>query len=174
MRILLSQQLLRTQKLFLTGSAPELGEWDPKRAIEMNDFAYPDLIAEVPVLLSHFPFEYKFFVRDETRGPLLWEAGPNRVCDVDRTHLPARVVLREGRFRESVVPQRMAGVAVPVFSLRSQQSLGCGEFRDLAALADWAKVRIIFFLLLFFGGKLTPSSTPACASCSSYPSTIHA
>jgi 4-alpha-glucanotransferase len=29
-------------------------------------------------------------------------------------------------------------MAVPVFSLRSVQSLGCGEFLDICALVDWA------------------------------------
>ena len=30
-----------------------------------------------------------------------------------------------------------AGVAVPVFSLRSDESFGIGEFNDLKKLADW-------------------------------------
>jgi len=33
-----------------------------------------------------------------------------------------------------------AGVAVPVFSLRSEKGFGVGEFSDLKALADWAKM----------------------------------
>lgn len=32
---------------------------------------------------------------------------------------------------------RVAGVAVPVFSLRTRNSRGCGEFADIKALADW-------------------------------------
>jgi 4-alpha-glucanotransferase len=32
-----------------------------------------------------------------------------------------------------------AGVAIPVFSLRSRESFGVGEFNDLKLLADWAK-----------------------------------
>jgi len=35
---------------------------------------------------------------------------------------------------------RGAGVAVPVFSLRSAEGLGVGEFADLKGLADWSKV----------------------------------
>ncbi len=34
---------------------------------------------------------------------------------------------------------RAAGVAVPVFSLRTKQSRGCGEFLDIKPLADWCK-----------------------------------
>src|SRR4030095_10495304 len=32
-----------------------------------------------------------------------------------------------------------AGIAIPVFSLRSKSSFGVGEFNDLRLLADWAK-----------------------------------
>jgi hypothetical protein len=32
-----------------------------------------------------------------------------------------------------------AGVAVPVFSLRSEDGFGVGEFSDIKKLADWAK-----------------------------------
>lgn len=34
---------------------------------------------------------------------------------------------------------RGTGVAVPVFSLRSSQSMGCGEFSDLIPLAEWCQ-----------------------------------
>ena len=34
---------------------------------------------------------------------------------------------------------RGAGVAVPVFSLRSEDSFGIGEYSDLKKLAEWAK-----------------------------------
>lgn len=33
---------------------------------------------------------------------------------------------------------RGAGIAIPVFSLRSESSFGCGEFSDLMLLVDWA------------------------------------
>lgn len=32
-----------------------------------------------------------------------------------------------------------AGVAIPIFSLRSNNSLGAGEFTDIKLLVDWAK-----------------------------------
>lgn len=35
-------------------------------------------------------------------------------------------------------PERSAGVAVPVFALRSEKSFGVGEFNDIRLLADWA------------------------------------
>ena len=54
-----------------------------------------------------------------------------------RPHAPVRVVNRDGHFR---FPQawRGAGIATPVFSLRSCDSLGAGDFGDLATLVDLA------------------------------------
>lgn len=36
------------------------------------------------------------------------------------------------------MPWRGAGVAVPMFSVRSDEDLGVGEFPDLKLLVDWA------------------------------------
>ena len=47
----------------------------------------------------------------------------------------AAVVQTDGPLREKR-PWRGAGVAVPVFSLRSQSSVGAGEFVDIRALVD--------------------------------------
>ncbi|KAM0907019.1 hypothetical protein ACQ4PT_016421 [Festuca glaucescens] len=48
----------------------------------------------------------------------------------------ANCVLRKAEFPES--PWRGAGVAVPIFSIRSNEDLGVGEFLDLKLLVDWA------------------------------------
>ena len=42
----------------------------------------------------------------------------------------------DGHFRHRA-PWRGSGLAVPVFSLRSRSSVGCGEFRDLKLLVDF-------------------------------------
>ena len=36
------------------------------------------------------------------------------------------------------MPWRGAGVAIPMFSIRSESDLGVGEFVDLKLLVDWA------------------------------------
>jgi 4-alpha-glucanotransferase len=35
--------------------------------------------------------------------------------------------------------RRRAGVMIPLFSLASSQSWGIGEYRDLAAFAEWVR-----------------------------------
>ena len=41
-------------------------------------------------------------------------------------------------FRRTQPRWKGAGVAVPVFSLRSEEGFGIGEFQDLKKMADWA------------------------------------
>ncbi|HPR33965.1 MAG TPA: 4-alpha-glucanotransferase, partial [Prolixibacteraceae bacterium] len=48
------------------------------------------------------------------------------------------LIRNDEKFRYPSSNWKGAGVAVPVFSLRSQQSFGTGEFNDLRLLADWA------------------------------------
>tara|TARA_B110000977_G_scaffold198716_1_gene284204 strand:+ start:6638 stop:10045 length:3408 start_codon:yes stop_codon:yes gene_type:complete len=50
---------------------------------------------------------------------------------------PSRIVARDSHFRFPS-PWRGCGIAVPVFSLRSQKSIGAGDFGDLEQLVDLA------------------------------------
>ncbi|KAL3533414.1 hypothetical protein ACH5RR_006935 [Cinchona calisaya] len=74
-------------------------------------------------------------------GESVWqadlEAGSNRETTVDFSHSqPKYVVCSDGLMRE--MPWRGAGVAIPMFSIRSEEDLGVGEFLDLKLLVDWA------------------------------------
>ncbi|ONM60886.1 4-alpha-glucanotransferase DPE2 [Zea mays] len=84
------------------------------------------------------------------------ELGPNREVNVDLSSPKQSryIVLSDGALRVmfSIVlsakkhlfiaredaPWRGAGVAVPMFSIRSDEDLGVGEFLDLKLLVDWA------------------------------------
>ncbi|KAF6149449.1 hypothetical protein GIB67_016987 [Kingdonia uniflora] len=71
-------------------------------------------------------------------GNIAVEVGPNRELFVESTtKRPANYIyLSDGSFRE--MPWRGAGVAIPMFSVRSEDDLGVGEFLDLKLLVDWA------------------------------------
>ena len=83
-------------------------------------------------------FEYKFLIiSDDPYVPLLWEAGPNRHYD-GNAKKGDHILINEADpvFRRP--GWRGAGVAVPVFSLRSKEGFGVGEFLDLKLMVDWA------------------------------------
>lgn len=48
---------------------------------------------------------------------------------------PALIVADDGYFRHTALP-RYAAVATPVFSLRTHESVGSGEFLDIKILVD--------------------------------------
>ncbi|CAA0827511.1 4-alpha-glucanotransferase DPE2 [Striga hermonthica] len=65
------------------------------------------------------------------------ETGGNRELSVDfSASQPKYIVLSDGLMRE--MPWRGAGVAIPMFSVRSDADMGVGEFLDLKLLVDWA------------------------------------
>ena len=117
----------------LAVAAASLGNW--QKIVPMDDSRFPEWD-----LSLHLPegAEYKFLVADRaTLAPVRWEEGANRVW----TEPP---IGHEHRIEAAAVPHlprrqwRGAGTAVPVFSLRSRESFGVGEFADLKLLVDWA------------------------------------
>jgi 4-alpha-glucanotransferase len=91
--------------------------------------------------LSHdtFPVAYKYGIWDtQNKQFVAYETGDNRSLYFAPDGPTGRVVLHDGFVQQARQAFRGAGVAIPVFSLRSEQGLGIGEFADLPRLADWA------------------------------------
>jgi 4-alpha-glucanotransferase len=82
---------------------------------------------------------YKYGVYDTKDKKFIGcENGNNRVlyCDAAKKKI---TILHDGFVQLPNNTWKGAGVAIPVFSLRSKNSFGVGEFADLKLLADWAK-----------------------------------
>ena len=125
--------LMPDEVLAVVGQSEELGGWDVKRAVVMNDSKYP--VWQVTLPHAVLSSEYKFVVLDaSTRSLKRYESGCNRSFPASKHNL---VVVQGLRLRDEM-SWRGAGVAIPVFSLRSKHSWGCGDFADLRLMADWA------------------------------------
>ena len=120
------------ESVALAGSGP-LGDWKEFHLLDDGAFPYWRIALDVKE-----PFEYKFVIVDTaTRKPVLWEEGPNHFF----AELPAagcRLEVADAVPAFRTRPWRGAGVAVPVFALRSEDSFGVGEFNDIKKLVDWA------------------------------------
>ena len=131
--IVAASQIRKGETLAITGSGPLFGDWS--KFIPMASAKAPlwSLFLDVKE-----PFEYKFVVLDSATGkPVLWEAGPNHYF----AEVPAEDTLLVIRDKEPDLerqPWKGVGVAIPVFSLKSEDSFGVGEFKDIKKLADWA------------------------------------
>ena len=137
-------QLLKGQSLALLGSHPALGDWNSARFLRMEYLGQADWMLSVNVDAILFPLEYKYVIIDDATNSLVaWEEGDNRTTEGllgEQNNVPDGTVLvvygESLRVKEQT--WRAAGVVVPVFSLRSEQSYGVGDFGDLRRLVDWA------------------------------------
>ena len=138
-------QLLKGQSLAIVGSHPALGDWNVARYLRMEYIGQSDWMLSVNVDAVLLPLEYKYVVIDDATNTLVtWEEGDNRTTDgllpPDVTAVPDGTVLvaygENLRIKEKT--WRVAGVVVPVFSLRSDSSYGVGDFGDLRQMVDWA------------------------------------
>ena len=117
------------EELFLTGNTPELGNWNPNKAVPM-EYVGPGIWSvsvETHDRASLPTTEYKYFIREN--GQIRWEEGPNRILPEGKDRVWDWFGLTER--------QTMRGVAVPLFSLRSENDFGIGEYADLPKLGDW-------------------------------------
>ncbi|MBL7775834.1 MAG: 4-alpha-glucanotransferase [Saprospiraceae bacterium] len=126
----------------LLGHGVGLRAWDTTAPLLLQpdgDYGW-----SLPLDLSReaFPLAYKYGIwNTRTHSFLGFESGGNRALYPPQTQDGgrARVILHDGFARLPLPRWRGAGVAIPVFSLRSAAGFGIGEFTDLPALADWAK-----------------------------------
>ena len=150
-------QLSKGQSLAVIGDHPALGCWNTARYLKMAYAGGYDWLLSVDADAIPFPLAYKYVVVDDhTHGLLAWEEGDNRV--IDETFLMGlasapyeEVPMSQAQIRDGAVlvvygetlrlkeqTWRAAGVAVPLFSLRSTHSYGVGDFGDLRRMVSWA------------------------------------
>ncbi len=128
------------QTLCLVGSCAPLGKWSTAAPLLLNRVSGEDfLTAQIDLSREPFPVQYKYGVYDVAHAKFIrFEDGENRV--LTETAAPKKIViLNDGFVRLPADTWRGAGVAIPVFSLRTETGFGVGEFTDLKLLADWAK-----------------------------------
>ena len=131
-------QLQQGQQVAVCGSHPSIGSWNPSHYLPLQYAGQHEWMLSVNALGWLMPVEYKYVVVDsQTHGIVAWEEGDNRVVDGDMAD--GQVVVQYGApLRLCEQTWRVAGVAIPVFSLRSEHSYGVGDFGDLRRLVDWA------------------------------------
>lgn len=125
----------------ICGDNDALGDWDPTKAVVMNDTYYPEWSVNIETKALQIPFEYKFLIlKRDTLQLVAWEGGENRRFDIIPAQKSSVVVVSGMRFINPLAPWRGAGVAIPVFSIRSEEDFGAGDFYDLKKVVDWAVV----------------------------------
>ena len=132
-------QLEPDRHFAIIGNQSALGNWDEEKKVKLNDTDFPLWTLELNTKDLKFPLEYKYLIVDnKTDEVLAWGGGPNR--QVKSADSSAFTTVTDENFIRTVPPWKTAGVAIPVFSLRSDESFGIGDFMDLKKMVDWAKI----------------------------------
>ena len=121
----------------LLGSGTALQDWNESEPLLLSpEGDWWTLPLHVPP--ESFPIEYKYGVYHKKQKSFLrFETGANRSLPGDARKEKISII-HDGFVHLPNTGWRGAGVAIPVFSLRSKNSMGVGEFEDIKLLIDWA------------------------------------
>ena len=130
--------LLRSsESVCLSGNGEELGDWsvsDPRFLRKEGNW----WVIELNLSGARFPLNYKYGVWDSKHKSLVqFENGPNRILRADARE-GKLTIYQDGFIHLPNSTWKAAGVSIPVFSLRSNDSMGTGEFSDIRLLVDWS------------------------------------
>ena len=130
----------RKQVLGICGNHSKLGNWEASKAVIMEEIQNNEWIATIPAIDIQFPLEYKFVALNaDTAQVEEWENGANRQLYLSNLHKGEIFLTTEIEVMFGSMSRKIAGTAIPVFSLRSEGSYGVGDFGDLKKLIDWAE-----------------------------------
>ena len=129
------------QQICILGNQKALGDWDKASPLLLAcGDQFPLWKGSLPATGLKLPMEYKYGVYDANKKEVVQiEAGPNRQISELPEENEFTCLRSDESFNYPDIGWRGAGVAVPVFSLRSEKSFGIGEFSDLIGFIDWAR-----------------------------------
>jgi 4-alpha-glucanotransferase len=126
------------ETICMCGSTENLKKWsteDPNIMSPENGW----FACRVQLNSNEWPATYKYAIYNTEEKKLVrFEDGENRYL-ANFSPTSDLTILQDGFVNCPITRWRGAGVAIPVFSLRTKKSFGVGEFADIPALVDWAK-----------------------------------
>lgn len=130
--------LQKNEVICLLGAGKALGNWSTEKSCLMSGEG-PWWEIKMDLSDEDFPLAYKYGVFNiKEKKFLCYEDGDNRLLFAE----PAKkklTIVHDGFAHLPNNTWKGAGTAIPVFSLRSKNSFGTGEFSDLKLLVDWAR-----------------------------------
>ena len=130
--------LKKDEVICLTGSPGVLGNWNTEN-VKLLQKENEWWTTKLNLAEADFYIAYKYGIYNTKKKAFVrYEDGDNRLM-YNNNGQTKFSILHDGFIHVANNKWRGAGVAIPVFSLRSNNSLGTGEFTDLKLLVDWAK-----------------------------------
>jgi 4-alpha-glucanotransferase len=124
----------------ISGESEGLGNWDLTKALPLTYVGNGEWEIVLDAEKVKPPTAYKFVIVDvSTRKAIRWEDGDNRLLifqgEQKDNFMQVEMAIP---FRYASYAWKGCGVAIPVFSLRSNESYGIGDLNDLKKMVDWA------------------------------------
>jgi 4-alpha-glucanotransferase len=132
-------QLRPNQRLALSGSVAELGNWQEREALKClytGDNEWTAVIDATNLIGKAIEMKY-IVIDDDPSVPVIWEARMNRVLHFPEIKSGKTETISIEMAHFPIPADRIAGTAIPIFSLRSEGSFGVGDFGDLKKMVDW-------------------------------------
>lgn len=130
----------RKQVLALCGNNDAIGNWNAERSIVMEEIQANEWITTIPIKDIQFPLDFKFVAINAESGKLEeWETSENRQLYLNDLRKGEIFFTKEMEVQFASMNRKIAGTAIPVFSLKSEGSYGVGDFGDLKKFIDWAE-----------------------------------
>lgn len=127
--------------LGISGNQESLGNWNSEDIKLLSNINSPEWQIELNANVIQFPLEYKFVLFDKNENKIVqWENIQNRYISDPKLKSGETSIIGDQFTSFNITPWRGTGVAIPVFSLKSENSFGVGDFGDLKRLVDWAKI----------------------------------
>lgn len=127
-------------QLAIVGNMEELGNWSHSEPLLLHNANFPRWEGQIK-----FPkyrvgsIEYKYcFYNPQRKLIEAIEKGPNRKVELGNLFDKEQVIISNQNFNHPDGPWKAAGLAIPVFSIRTEDSLGVGSFSDIKKMVDWA------------------------------------
>lgn len=125
------------EDVYIAGAPVVLGGWDIDKSLPLSDADYPQWQISFKASDIKTPFEYKFLIRKKSGETVVWENRQNRIYNFERPNVDTLVSLDGLQFASPRYDWKGAGTAIPVFSLRTENDFGVGDFLDLLPMIDW-------------------------------------
>ena len=128
--------LLNTDEwVCITGTGKIFKNWDIKKLVPLK-LEGDWFRIKINFDREDFPLRYKYGIYNTVTKTFIYESGSDRYLQNEPVKKQT-IVLHDG-FINLQRSWKGAGVAIPIFSLRSEKGFGTGEFNDIKLLVDWA------------------------------------
>ena len=123
----------------LAGNCPALGNWGKSAPLRLHEIRPHVWQVAIDSALLPPDFEYKYVIVNPENGSITaWEAHDNHTSHIPSLEPGETYVCPEEEIFFPDENYKIAGCAIPVFSIRSEGSFGVGDFGDLKTFIGWA------------------------------------